>query len=90
MSDNIVSLHGAGSHAAARATEKSPVEGVVKELERLLDLARAGELVGFAGVYRLKTRPTEYSFAGAVQGFGMIGGLECVKLRLAQEAADRS
>lgn len=87
MSDNVVSLHGA-KQPHSPAPQRLAVEGVVNELERLLNLARAGELVGFAGVYRLNTRPIEYSFAGAVQGFGMIGGLECVKLRLAQDAVE--
>lgn len=88
MSDNVVSLFGDGS--AAEEAERAPVEGLVAELERLLEAARAGEIVGFAGAYQFRTDSVGYSYAGAVGGFAMLGGLECVRLRLAQRALERS
>jgi hypothetical protein len=85
MSDNVVSLRG----AEPIITASTPVDSVVKELERLLELARSGELIGLAGVYKHRSRSVEYSYAGAVQGFALVGALECVKQRLAQRAVDR-
>jgi len=78
MSENVVSLHGktfAPPEPAANAT-------LVEELERLLEAARAGEIVGLAGAYLHKDRVVTYSYAGVVGGFGLIGGLECAKERL--------
>ena len=77
MSDKVVSLH--GSIAAPSA---EPVESLVQELERLLEAARAGEIVGFAGAYQHRSDKVGYSFAGMVGGYAMIGGVECLKSRL--------
>lgn len=77
MSDKVVSLH--GSIAAPSA---APVESLVQELERLLDAARSGEIIGFAGAYQHRNDQVGYSFAGMVGSYAMIGGVECLKSRL--------
>ncbi len=59
---------------------------LVGELERLLDAAKCGDIVGMAGSFIHADRLVSYSFAGAVGGFGVIGGLECLKERLVRNA----
>lgn len=86
MSDNVVSLFGQPVRVAQSSAE--PVESVVRELERLLDAARAGEIIGFAGAFQSKSRVVGYSYAGAVSGYAMLGGLDCVRLRLTERAID--
>lgn len=77
MTDNVVSLR--GQFTAPRTQPNQPV---VQELERLLEAARAGDIVGLAGTYVHKDKVVTYSYAGAVASYGMIGGLDCVKERL--------
>jgi len=77
MTDNVVSLRGSFDAPSAR-----PNRTVVEELERLLQAAKAGDIVGLAGTYVHKDKVVTYSFAGAVASYGMIGGLDCVKERL--------
>jgi hypothetical protein len=77
MSENVVALRG----------EFTPPQGVVnarlvEELERLLESAKSGEIVGMAGSYLHKDRQSSWSFAGVVGSYGLIGGLECAKERL--------
>ena len=59
---------------------------LIGELERLLDAAKLGDIVGMAGSFIHADRLVSYSFAGAVGGFGVIGGLECLKERLVRHA----
>ena len=59
---------------------------LVNELERLLESARSGDIVGMAGSFIHADRLVSYSFAGAVGGFSLIGGLECLKERLVRNA----
>ena len=82
MSENVVSLHGAYVPAAP---ETSKV--VIEELERLLEAARSGEIIGLAGSFVHSNKTITYSYAGKVAGFGMIGGIECLKERLAAHRA---
>lgn len=80
MSAQIVSLTG-----TVIPSEPLPAnETLVQELERLLQAARAGQIVGMAGAYQHQDRAVTYSYAGAIGGFGLIGGLDCLKQRLAQ------
>lgn len=81
MSHNVVSLHGEEPPQSGK-----PVAGVVAELERLLEAARAGEIVGLAIVARHASSVVAYSYAGAVKGYALIGGLECVKQELVAAA----
>ncbi|WP_026871988.1 hypothetical protein [Inquilinus limosus] len=81
MSDNVVGLRGA---YVPPAVEETPAANptVVEELERLLEAAKAGEIVGLAGAYLHKDRVVGYSYAGPVSGYAVIGALECMKERL--------
>jgi hypothetical protein len=77
MSENVVSLRGAFSAPSAQ-----PNSTVIQELERLLEAAKAGEILGMAGAYVHRDKVVTYSYAGAVASYGMLGGLDCVKERL--------
>ena len=77
MSGNVVSLHGTFSPQPAEVNGT-----VVQELERLLEAARSGEIVGMAGAFVRKDGVVWYSFAGRIATWALIGGLECVKERL--------
>jgi hypothetical protein len=77
MSDNVVSLKGLSPTPPVQ-----PNPTVVEELQRLLEAAKAGDIVGLAGAYVHRDKVVTYSYAGAVASYGMIGGLDCVKERL--------
>lgn len=77
MSENVISLRGLFTPPSAE-----PNSTVIEELERLLEAARAGEILGMAGAYIHKDKVVSYSYAGAVASYGMLGGLDCVKQRL--------
>ncbi len=69
----VVSLHGTW-----QPQTEAPNETVVRELERLLDAARSGEIVGIAGAYMHKDRMVTYSYAGLIGGYSVIGALTCL------------
>jgi hypothetical protein len=89
MSAQIVTLKGEAVSAEAAVTPK-PNEVLVKELERLLEAAKAGQIAGMAAAYHHHDHAISYSYAGSVGGFGLIGGLDCLKERLVQLALGRS
>ena len=84
MSAEIVSLSGAVAEPQAK-----PNETLVQELERLLQAARAGQIVGLAGAYQHQDRVITYSYAGVIGGYAVLGGLDCLKERLVQLAVSR-
>jgi hypothetical protein len=75
----VVSLHGTYQPQSIQ-----PNATVVQELERLLDAARSGEIIGLAGSYMHKDKVVTYSYAGLVAGYSIVGGLSCLKDRLMQ------
>ena len=77
MSNNVVSLH--GNHEQQPG---EPNDHVIAELERLLEAARAGEIVGMAGAYVHRGKVVSYSYAGTIGGYALLGGLECLQQRL--------
>ena len=77
MSDKVVALRG-----EYHPPKQEPNERLVEEMERLLGLARSGEIVGMAGTYLHKDKGASYSYAGIVGSYGLVGGLECAKARL--------
>ena len=77
MADNVVALRG-----DFQPPEPEVNDRLVEELERLLEAAQSGEIVGMAGAYLHKDKGASYSFAGMVGAYDLIGGLECVKARL--------
>ena len=80
---NVVSLDGR-TFTPSHSPQISAT--LVGELERLLEAAKTGDIVGMAGSFIHADRLVSYSFAGAVGGFGLIGGLECLKERLVRHA----
>ena len=84
MADNVIALRGTIDVPSAK-----PNAHLVEELERLLEAARSGEILGMAGAYLHKEKGASYSFAGMVASFGLIGGLECAKARLLSIVLDR-
>lgn len=84
MSDNVVALRGEFQPVAVEANER-----LIEEIERLLEAARSGEIIGLAGTYLHKDKSASYSFAGRVGAYSMIGGLECAKSRLLAIALGR-
>ena len=84
MSEKVVSLR--GGFALPPAQPNNPL---IEEIERLLEAARAGEIVGMAGSYVHKDKTVSYSYAGAVASYGMLGGLDCVKERLLRIALSK-
>jgi hypothetical protein len=86
MSAEIVSLTGAVTLAEPEA---KPNETLVQELERLLQAARAGQIVGMAGAYQHQDRVITYSYAGTIGGYAVLGGLDCLKERLVRLAVSR-
>jgi hypothetical protein len=78
MSAQVVSLNG----TVLANEQPQPNETLVQELERLLQAARAGQIVGMAGAYHHQDRAVTYSYAGMIGGFGLLGGLDCLKERL--------
>jgi len=89
MSAQIVSLNGDVVSAESACAPK-PNDILVKELERLLEAAKAGQIAGMAAAYHHHDRTISYSYAGSIGGFGLIGGLACLKERLVQLAIGRS
>ncbi len=77
MSDKVVALRGELKPQQSEVNER-----LVEEIERLLEAARSGEIVGMVGSYLHKDKSASYSFAGLVGSYGLIGGLECAKARL--------
>ena len=74
MADNVVTLRG-----GRRLNASHPNESCIRELERLLDAAKAGEITGLAGAYKHQNGVVSFSYAGTVGGFAMVGGLESLK-----------
>jgi hypothetical protein len=84
MSEKVVSLRGGFTIEPAQ-----PNHTLIEELERLLEAAQAGEIVGMAGTYVHRDKTVSYSYAGAIASYGMLGGLDCVKERLLRIALSK-
>jgi hypothetical protein len=76
----VVSLRG----ETIQPPTSEPNPTVVQELERLLEAARAGEIIGLAGCYMHRDKIVTYSYAGLVAGYSIVGSLSCLKERLMQ------
>jgi hypothetical protein len=80
MSGEVIGLRGVFQPVAAE-----PDQNLIEEIERLLEAVRAGEIVGMAGVFLNKDKVVSYSYSGLVAGYGILGGLDCLKQRLTRE-----
>jgi len=77
MSAEVVGLYG-----TFEPVHSEPNPKLVEELERLLDAARAGEIVGLTGAYLHREHGVSYSYAGAIGTFGVLGALDCLRERV--------
>lgn len=77
MSAEVVGLYGAFEPNCPEPNAK-----LVEELERLLEAARSGEIVGLTGAYLHRENGVSYSHAGAIGTFGMLGALDCLSERV--------
>jgi hypothetical protein len=85
MSENVISLR----NGQPFPTAPRPNTTVIEELERLLEAARAGEIIGIAASYTHKDKQVTYSYAGSVVSYPMIGGLDCLKERIVRIALSK-
>ena len=69
MSENVVTLSGVKTPPVV----KEPHQGVVTLLERMLQDARAGEIVGMVCAYQNSDWRAGYSVVGFVGGYSMVG-----------------
>jgi hypothetical protein len=69
MTENVVPLTGARGNPIV----KEPHQGVIAVLERMLQDARAGEIVGMACAYQNSDWRAGYSVVGFVGGYSMVG-----------------
>jgi hypothetical protein len=76
MSDTVVSLWG----QPVGVREPSPA--LVQELERLLEAARSGEIIGGGFVLLHADATASWVMAGRMGGFSVLGALEMVRAEL--------
>ena len=62
--------------------ELKPVASVVNHLESMLELAKAGKVLGVAMVPLFNDNSAAYSLAGNIGGYGMLGAMECLKIHI--------
>lgn len=70
---NVSSLHGGPVITA------TPNQTCIDELERILDAARNGEIVGFAMASVHGDKTASYTVAGIAGGFALLGAIEMAK-----------
>lgn len=64
------------------APEGGVSEQCVEELERLLEMAKSGEIKGFAGVSLHADNSGSYTICGFIGGYSMLGAAECMRSEL--------
>ena len=74
--ENIVPLR-PGTKSELTTVVKEPHEGVIRFLERALQEARAGEIVGIAFAHHGPDFRASYSVVGFVGGYSMQGAIQC-------------
>jgi hypothetical protein len=74
MTDNVTPFRGVLTPPAV----KDPHPGVIAMLERLLQEARAGEIVGFSCAYHGPDWRAGYAITGFIGGYSMLGAAQCV------------
>lgn len=80
MTAEVVGLRGTFQPIAAE-----PDTRLIEEMERLLEAVKSGEVVGVAGVFLNKDKVVSYSYSGVIAGYGVLGGIDCLKQRLLRE-----
>jgi hypothetical protein len=64
--------------------ERQVVQSAVEALREMLEMAEAGELIGFAGAYLTHDGCGCYQVAGRVGGYSTLGALETAKSHLVE------
>jgi len=64
--------------------ERQVVDGAVEALREMLEMAEAGELIGFAGAYLTHDGCGCYRVEGRVGGYSALGALETAKSHLVE------
>lgn len=70
---NVSSLHGG---AVITATPNQPC---IDELERILEAAKSGDIIGFVMASVNGNKTTSYTIAGIAGGFPLVGAIEMAK-----------
>jgi hypothetical protein len=83
MSDNVVSIID-GAHVTPPGT---PRPNLIEDLERLLEMARSGELDCIAYAVVLRTDSTDWNVVGRVTR-SLAGALHCALFRLSKLDVD--
>lgn len=78
MSGNVTSIYGGATG------QREPNENAISALEELLEMARAGEIVGIAVAGLYHDGCGMYRLAGRVGGYSMLGALDVAKVGLIQ------
>jgi hypothetical protein len=73
---DVTALYGGVTH------ERQVVESTVEALREMLEMAEAGELIGFAGAYLTHDGCGCYRVAGRIGGYSALGALEVAKSHL--------
>ena len=81
MTDRVVSLNGGGV-----PQRREPVQSVIAEAERILDMARAGEIQGVGFVLLRSNGMAEYSYSGFAGSFSLVGAAHVLTDFLVGEA----
>lgn len=81
----IFTFNGAPLEEVVSLSVGEPHPMVVETLERLMDRAKAGEIIGIATVFI--TRDATGGMMAGMASYGMVGRLEDVKLQLLEELA---
>jgi hypothetical protein len=76
MSDNVVSVFG------GPVGELEPDASCIDCLERWLEMARSGKIVGIAIAGVSHDNLSEYALTGRIGGFGIIGAMQMLQQHL--------
>lgn len=76
MENNVRSLFGGATG------QREPNENAISTLEELLEMARAGEIIGIAVAGLCHDGCGMYRLAGRVGGYSMLGAVEIAKAEL--------
>ena len=81
MTDRVVSLNGGGV-----PQRREPVQSVIAEAERILEMARVGEIQGVGFVLLRSNGMAEYSYSGFAGSFSLVGAAHVLTDFLVGEA----
>lgn len=73
---NVVAIHGGLTGLP------EPNDNCIATLERWLEMARAGEIIGFAGAALHHDGLSQYAISGFIGGYSVLGAVEMAKADL--------